>query len=197
MALKVWYTVSEASELLGKSDRTIRRQIAEKKLTSRRVKGVVSVYINPANLPQSVTPLRNPKQNNDIPQEKQSPESDMTSDKKVMENEREKDLKIAQLIKDLDETKSMVDWLKKGYENLQATHYETTRALGNLQLQLSPPRGEKTAEGEIIGEDKKASPWGIIGAKKGKFISDLTNILLVLLLLGLLVVVVSFLIRGF
>jgi excisionase family DNA binding protein len=189
MANKVWYTVTEASELLGKSERTIRRQIADKKLTSRRIKGVVSVYLNPANLPQSETVFRNEKPHEDMPQDNHEVENDMS--------DKEKDLKIAQLIKDLDETKGMVDWLKRGYENLQATHYETASALNKIQLQLSPPRGQETANGEVIGLDDNSSSQGILDAKKGKFLSDLTNILLVLLLLGLLVAVVSFLVKGF
>jgi len=188
MANKVWYTVTEASELLGKSERTIRRQIADKKLTSRRIKGVVSVYLNPANLPHGETVLRNEKPQEDMPQDNHDKENDMS--------DREKDLKIAQLIKDLDETKGMVDWLKRGYENLQATHYETASALNKIQLQLSPPRGQETANGEVIGLDDNTPSQGILDAKKGRFLSDLTNILLVLLLFGLLVAVGIFISQG-
>lgn len=192
MANKVWYTVTEASELLGKSERTIRRQIADKKLTSRRIRGVVSVYLNTANLPHGETVLRNEKPQEDMPQDSHEVENDM-SDK---DKEREKDLKIAQLTKDLDETKGMVDWLKRGYENLQATHYETASALNKIQLQLSPPRGQETANGEVIGLDDNSPSQGILDAKKGKFLSDLINILLVLLLVGLLVTVGMFISQG-
>jgi excisionase family DNA binding protein len=185
MANKVWYTVAEASELLGRSDRTVRRQIAEKKLTSRRIKGVVSVYLNTATLSNADVVKENPTMENDMSGTKQTVGDDMKPNDEV----RIKDLEIAKLIKDLDETKGMVDWLKKGYENLQATHYETTRALSNLQLQLSPPREEKTAEGEIVGIDNKSASEGIVGAKKAKILSDLTQILIVFVLLGLLIAI--------
>jgi len=192
MANKVWYTVTEASELLGKSERTIRRQIADKKLTSRRIKGVVSVYLNPANLPQSETVFHNEKSQEDMPQGSHEVENDMSD----RDKEREKDLKIAQLVKDLEEQRGMVDWLKRGYENLQATHYETASALNKIQLQLSPPRGQETANGEVIGLDDNSPSQGILDAKKGKFLSDLINILLVLLLVGLLVTVGMFISQG-
>lgn len=185
MANKVWYTVAEASELLGRSDRTVRRQIAEKKLTSRRIKGVVSVYLNTATLSNADVVKENPTMENDMSGTKQTVGDDMKPNDEV----RIKDLEIAKLIKDLDETKGMVDWLKKGYENLQATHYETTRALSNLQLQLSPPREEKTAEGEIVSIDNKSASEGIVGAKKAKILSDLTQILIVFVLLGLLIAI--------
>lgn len=185
MANKVWYTVAEASQILGKSERTIRRQIQEKKLTSRRIKGVVSVYLNTANLPKDETVLHNEQPLEDIPQDGHSKEKDMSGDEK----EREKDLEIAKLIKDLDKANTDIDWLKRGYEQLQATHYLTVSALNEIKLQLSPPRGEKTAEGEIIGLDTKSTPQGIVDAKKAKILNDVTQILVVVVLIGVLVAV--------
>jgi hypothetical protein len=181
MANKVWYTVAEASQILGKSERTIRRQIQEKKLTSRRIKGVVSVYLNTANLPKDETVLHNEQPLEDIPQDGHSKEKDMSGDEK----EREKDLEIAKLIKDLEEAKRQNSF----YEGLIMN---ITQALNNRpQLSTSKEaQGEqRTAEGEIVGIDNKSASEGIVGAKKAKILSDLTQILIVFVLLGLLIAI--------
>jgi len=186
MANKVWYTVAEASELLGRSDRTIRRQIAEKKLTSRRIKGVVSVYLNPATLPNAEVVKEIPTVENDMSDTKQTVGDDMKHDDEV----RARDLEIAKLIKDLDEAKGSIDWLKRGYEQLQATHFLTASALDKIQLQLSPPKEGNSADGEVVGFDMKGSSEGIVDAKKAKILSDLTQILIVFVLFGLLVAII-------
>lgn len=179
---KKWVPIKDATEVLEVSERTIRRWVEAKKYKTRRINNVRHILIEdfPEPKKESEMPKENTgtKQANDGQESNKSPESD-----------REKDLKIAQLIKDLDEQKSLVGWLKQGYEQLNASHYTTARTLEKLQSQLALPNPE-VAKGEVIGIDNKNITEGIVGAKKAKFLSDLTNILIIVLLLGLIIAVV-------
>lgn len=186
-----WLPIKDASIQLGVSDRTLRRWADTKRIKSRRINRVTHVLIDDRLLEKK------DELNQDDTIGKQESNAKQKETNANTDTDREKDLKIAQLIKDLDETRGLVDWLKRGYEQLQATHYETATALNKIQLQLSPPRGQETANGEVVGFEGKTLSKGIVDAKKGKFLNDLTNILLVILLMVLIVGAVYYFVRGF
>lgn len=174
---KQWLPIREASVVLEASDRTIRRWITEKKLKGKRINRVMHVLIDDAFVkPQEETTEQETPNNRQA--EKDIPE----------ENAKNETVLFTELVRQLEVKDNQI-------KDLNERLRETGLLLNNAQLRLAPPSTE-TANGEVIGFDKKSSPEGIVDAKKAKFISDLTNILIIFLLVGLLIAVGVFITQG-